>query len=98
MKNEQLNDFQEKFLLFQECVLAWLSELDEDLLRVKASVKSPSSQDHGATNRNKREVKETPVNNLYEIRSGAYRPKSEQAYFEERLKLKRKTNQPEPAA
>jgi hypothetical protein len=60
MKNEQLNDFQEKFQLFQECVLAWLSELDEDLLRVKASVRSPSSQDLGATNRNEREVNVIP--------------------------------------
>jgi hypothetical protein len=60
MKNEQLNDFQEKFQLFQECVLAWLSELDEDLLRLKASVKSPLSPDHGAMNRNEREVNVIP--------------------------------------
>ena len=40
MKNDRLNDFQEKFLLFQECVDAWLSELNTDLLMLKASEKT----------------------------------------------------------
>jgi hypothetical protein len=38
-----LTDFQDKFLLFQECVFTWLAELNEDLLRVKAARKDSKS-------------------------------------------------------
>ena len=38
MKNEQLNDFQEKFLLFQDCVTAWIVELRKDLQSLRTSI------------------------------------------------------------
>ena len=37
MKNEQLNDFQDKFLLFQECVVTWMFELAGDLHTLETS-------------------------------------------------------------
>jgi hypothetical protein len=83
MKNEQLNDFQEKFQLFQECVDAWLSELNTDLLRLKASVKSENT----SVTRKKSVVIPFPIGD-----------KSEQEYFQERMYPERKPSQPEPAA